>query len=41
MLKELSRAYNRIAVAPQPSGFGAEITGVDLTRPCPPKPWPR
>jgi len=25
-----------IAVTPQPSGFGAEITGVDLSRPLPP-----
>jgi taurine dioxygenase len=35
MLKELSRDYRRIAVSPQPSGFGAEITGLDLTRPLP------
>ncbi|HZZ67289.1 MAG TPA: TauD/TfdA family dioxygenase [Phenylobacterium sp.] len=27
--------YRTIAVAPRPSGFGAEITGLDLTRPLP------
>lgn len=33
MLQEADRAFRTIAVEPQPSGFGAEITGVDLTRP--------
>jgi taurine dioxygenase len=27
--------YRTIAVTPQPTGFGAEITGLDLTRPLP------
>jgi taurine dioxygenase len=35
MLKEAIRDYEAIRVAPQPSGFGAEITGVDLSHPLP------
>jgi len=35
MLQEADGAYRTISVNPQPSGFGAEITGVDLTRPLP------
>src|SRR5690242_7348350 len=37
MLEEAVRAYQTIAVAPQPSGFGAEITGVDLAQPLAPQ----
>jgi taurine dioxygenase len=33
MPDDASPAYRTITVAPQPSGFGAEITGVDLSRP--------
>jgi taurine dioxygenase len=33
MLKEAESAYRTIAVSPEPSGFGAEITGLDLSRP--------
>ena len=33
MLKEAESAHRTIEVRPQPSGFGAEITGVDLSRP--------
>jgi taurine dioxygenase len=35
MLKDAESAYRTISVQPQPSGFGAEITGLDLTRPLP------
>jgi taurine dioxygenase len=35
MLKEAQSAYRTIKVAPEPSGFGAEITGLDLSRPLP------
>jgi taurine dioxygenase len=35
MLKEAERAYRTIRVAAQPSGFGAEISGLDLSRPLP------
>ena len=37
MLQDAETAYRTIAVTPQPSGFGAEITGLDLTRPLPPE----
>jgi taurine dioxygenase len=33
MLAEAEGAYRTITVRPEPSGFGAEITGVDLARP--------
>ncbi|MDB5451375.1 MAG: alpha-ketoglutarate-dependent taurine dioxygenase [Phenylobacterium sp.] len=33
MLQEAQSAYRTIRVTPQPSGFGAEIAGVDLSRP--------
>lgn len=33
MLKEAESPYRTIRVAAQPSGFGAEIVGLDLTRP--------
>lgn len=33
MLADIERPYRIISVSPQPSGFGAEITGVDLSRP--------
>jgi taurine dioxygenase len=33
MLQEADNGYRTIRVAPQPSGFGAEITGPDLSRP--------
>jgi len=33
MLKEAEAGYRTIQVRPQPSGFGAEIVGVDLSRP--------
>lgn len=33
MLADIERGYRTISVRPQPSGFGAEITGVDLGRP--------
>ena len=33
MLKEAESAYRTIRVDPEPSGFGAEITGLDLSRP--------
>ncbi|MFL5296158.1 MAG: TauD/TfdA dioxygenase family protein [Phenylobacterium sp.] len=36
MLKDAERADRTIQVTPQPSGFGAEITGLDLSRPLPP-----
>src|SRR3569833_1946052 len=35
MLKEAPGSYRAIQVAPQPGGFGAEITGLDLSRPLP------
>ena len=35
MLKDADAAYRTISVQPQPTGFGAEITGLDLTRPLP------
>jgi taurine dioxygenase len=35
MLQDAQTAYRTITVTPQPSGFGAEITGLDLTRPLP------
>jgi taurine dioxygenase len=37
MLKERKQAYRCIDVTPQASGFGAEITGVDLSLPLPPE----
>jgi taurine dioxygenase len=33
MLQEADNSYRTIRVAPQPSGFGAEITGPDLSHP--------
>ena len=33
MPEDVKPAYRTITVTPQPSGFGAEITGVDLSRP--------
>lgn len=33
MLTDIARDYRIISVTPQPTGFGAEITGVDLSRP--------
>ncbi|WP_374472400.1 TauD/TfdA dioxygenase family protein [Phenylobacterium sp.] len=33
MLKQAEGAYRTMMVRPEPSGFGAEITGVDLSRP--------
>jgi alpha-ketoglutarate-dependent taurine dioxygenase len=35
MLQEADGAWRTITVTPQPNGFGAEITGLDLTRPLP------
>jgi taurine dioxygenase len=35
MLKDAESAYRTISVQPQPTGFGAEITGLDLSRPLP------
>src|ERR1700735_4069337 len=35
MLKEQEPAYRCIEVTPQASGFGAEIAGLDLSRPLP------
>lgn len=35
MLKEAEGVYRTIKVAAQPTGFGAEITGLDLARPLP------
>lgn len=35
MLKDADSAYRTITVQPQPTGFGAEIIGVDLSRPLP------
>jgi len=35
MLKDADAGYRTIEVAAQPTGFGAEITGVDLSRPVP------
>jgi taurine dioxygenase len=35
MLQEADGAYRTITVTPQPTGFGAEITGVDLAKPMP------
>jgi taurine dioxygenase len=35
MLKDAGTAYRTITVTPQPTGFGAEITGLDLARPLP------
>lgn len=35
MLKEATGAYRAIQVEPQAGGFGAEITGLDLSRPLP------
>lgn len=37
MLKEAAGAYRTIQVFPQESGFGAEIVGVDLSRPLAPE----
>jgi taurine dioxygenase len=37
MLMEPTRAYRRIKVQSEDSGFGAEITGLDLSRPLPPE----
>src|SRR5438270_8571245 len=36
MLMDAETAYRTIQVTPQPSGFGAEIAGVDLSKPLPP-----
>src|SRR5215217_4838291 len=33
MLKEAQSDYRTIRVTPEPAGFGAEITGLDLSRP--------
>ena len=33
MLKEAESGYRTIRVTPEPAGFGAEITGLDLSRP--------
>lgn len=35
MLQTLDADYRTIAVTPQPSGFGAQVAGVDLSRPVP------
>ena len=35
MLKDAGTAYRTITVTPQPTGFGAEISGLDLSRPLP------
>ena len=35
MLKDAAGAYRTLTVQPQPTGFGAEITGLDLTQPLP------
>ena len=35
MLQQADSAYRTITVSPQPSGFGAEITGADLRKPLP------
>lgn len=37
MLADADVAHAAIQLSPQPSGFGAEITGVDLSRPLPPE----
>jgi taurine dioxygenase len=37
MFKDANSPYRTITVQPQPSGFGAEITGLDLTRPLAPE----
>ena len=37
MLKDADSAYRTISVRPEPTGFGAEITGLDLARPMPPQ----
>ncbi|MCR5874687.1 TauD/TfdA family dioxygenase [Phenylobacterium sp. J426] len=37
MSAEAPRNYRIISVTPEPSGFGAEITGVDLSRPLAPE----
>jgi taurine dioxygenase len=37
MLADIAQAYRIISVDAQPSGFGAEITGVDLARPLSPE----
>ncbi len=37
MLKDADSAYRTISVQPQPTGFGAEITGLDLSQPMPPQ----
>jgi taurine dioxygenase len=37
MLKERASPYRCIEVTPQASGFGAQITGLDLSRPLPPE----
>ena len=36
MLHEADRARQTITVEPQPTGFGASITGLDLSKPLPP-----
>lgn len=36
MLKQAERGYRAIEVTPEPSGFGARIEGVDLSRPLAP-----
>ena len=37
MLKDARSAYRTISVRAEPTGFGAEITGLDLARPMPPQ----
>ena len=37
MLKDAQSTYRTISVQPEPTGFGAEITGLDLSRPMPPE----
>ena len=37
MLMEADSVYRTIKVQPEESGFGAEVTGVDLARPLPPE----
>jgi taurine dioxygenase len=36
MLKEADGRYRTITVTPEPSGFGARVTGADLSKPLPP-----
>ena len=37
MLKDAQSTYRTISVQPEPTGFGAEIAGLDLSRPMPPE----